>query len=262
MRTQLRAIANEAARESELVHDLLFADEGGRRAAAWRLCALDRFPARGRVAVLAIAPRDADVAVDDVLARVRRQLALRHSLSLIRADLALLVVSLADPRMRADGLLAVARRVHAASAPGTAVAVGGAARALVDAARSCDQALRAADVGAAVPALGDVVRWDDLGVYQMLTAIPSDLLGTDALHPGLRKLRAAPHLLATLERYLDLAGDVQRTAASLYLHRTTLYHRLRRIERMANIDLRKGDDRLALHLSMKLARLQGASWPS
>jgi DNA-binding PucR family transcriptional regulator len=259
MRTQHRAIADDAARQSELVHDLLFADEGGRRSAAWRLC-VDRFTARGRVAVLAIVPRDGGA--DEALTRVRHQLALRHSLWVVRAGQVLVVVSLADPHLRANGLLAVARRVHDESAPGTTVAIGGVVRRLVDAARSCDQALRAVGVVRAVPGLGEVVRWDDLGVYQMLTAIPSDLLGTDALHPGLRKLLAARDLLATLERYLDLAGDVQRTAASLYLHRTTLYHRLRRIERIANVDLRNGDDRLALHLSMKLARLQGASWPS
>jgi DNA-binding PucR family transcriptional regulator len=262
MRTQLRAIVNQASRDDELVHDLLFAGERGRREAAWKLCALERFPPRGRVAVLAIAPQDADVAVDEVLTRVRHQLAPRHSLQLARARHALLVVSLADPHVGAGGALAVTRRVQRESAGRTTVAIGGVVRGLVDAARSCDQALRAADVAAAMPTFGDVVQWDDLGVYQMLTAIPSDLLGADALHPGLRKLLAARDLLATLERYLDLAGDMQQTAASLYLHRTTLYHRLRRIERMADVDLRKGDDRLALHLSMKLARLQGASWPS
>ena len=112
---------------------------------------------------------------------------------------------------------------------------------------------------------GEVVCWDDLGIYQMLTKIPIDVLGPDALHAGLANLledSRAADLLPTLERYLDFAGDVKQTAASLYLHRTTLYHRLRRIERIANVDFRKGDDRLALHLSLKLARLQGITWPS
>jgi DNA-binding PucR family transcriptional regulator len=68
------------------------------------------------------------------------------------------------------------------------------------------------------------------------------------------------HLVATLERYLDFAGDTRKTAGSLYLHRTSLYQRLRRVERLAGVDLANGDDRLALHLSLKLARLQGMTW--
>jgi hypothetical protein len=64
-------------------------------------------------------------------------------------------------------------------------------------------------------------------------------------------------LLGTLETYLDLAGSAQRTAAALSLHRATLYYRLRRIEQIVGVDLEDGNDRLALHLSLKLARLAG-----
>ena len=58
--------------------------------------------------------------------------------------------------------------------------------------------------------------WDDLGIYQMLTKIPIDVLGPDALHAGLANLledSRAADLLPTLERYLDFAGDVKQTAA-------------------------------------------------
>ncbi|MEO3876485.1 helix-turn-helix domain-containing protein [Nonomuraea sp. B12E4] len=51
------------------------------------------------------------------------------------------------------------------------------------------------------------------------------------------------------------AGDVKRTAASLCIHRASLYYRLRRIEEIASVDLSSGDDRLALHLGLKVARL-------
>jgi DNA-binding PucR family transcriptional regulator len=130
--------------------------------------------------------------------------------------------------------------------------------------RSYDQALRTADVAATVSTFGEVVCWDDLGIYQMLTEMPIDQLQASPLHAGLADLLdhpRAPELLPTLERYLDLAGDVQETAASLYVHRTTLYHRLRRIEQLARVSLSNGDDRLALHLSLKVARLQGRTWP-
>ena len=57
--------------------------------------------------------------------------------------------------------------------------------------------------------------------------------------------------------YLDLAGDAKRTAEYLHLHRATLYYRLDKAQQLTGVDLRDGNDRLALHMSFKLARLVG-----
>jgi sugar diacid utilization regulator len=64
-------------------------------------------------------------------------------------------------------------------------------------------------------------------------------------------------LVDTLETYLELAGDARATAEALTLHRATLYHRLNRIEKLTGARLKTGDDRLALHLGLRLARLSG-----
>jgi DNA-binding PucR family transcriptional regulator len=61
----------------------------------------------------------------------------------------------------------------------------------------------------------------------------------------------------TLETYLELAGDARATAEALSLHRATLYYRLNRIEEITGARLKTGDDRLALHLGLRLARLSG-----
>jgi DNA-binding PucR family transcriptional regulator len=58
-----------------------------------------------------------------------------------------------------------------------------------------------------------------------------------------------------VETYLDLGGDVKRASEQLHLHRATLYYRLGKAERLTGADLSDGHDRLALHLSLKLARL-------
>jgi sugar diacid utilization regulator len=63
--------------------------------------------------------------------------------------------------------------------------------------------------------------------------------------------------LQTLEVYLDRAGDAQATAAELSLARGSLYYRLNRIAAITGADLRSGDDRLMLHVGLKLARLAG-----
>jgi DNA-binding PucR family transcriptional regulator len=70
----------------------------------------------------------------------------------------------------------------------------------------------------------------------------------------LRHLIAAePTLAATLEAFLDAAGDIKRTAAALSLHRSGLYYRLQRIEELTGLDLAQGDDRLLAQLALRLA---------
>ena len=112
-------------------------------------------------------------------------------------------------------------------------------------------ALRAAaDQGA------EVARWDDLRAYRLLTALPPTAF--EDLPERLRQLLDGSHeqLVLTLETYLDHAGDVKRTAAELWLHRTSLYYRLRRIEEVADVDLSRGEDRLLCHVALRLAKLQ------
>ncbi len=79
----------------------------------------------------------------------------------------------------------------------------------------------------------------------------------DDIPLGLRHLLNGGHdqLVHTLETYLDHAGDVKATAAALWLHRTSLYYRLRRIEELAGVDLNRGEDRLLCHVALKLTHL-------
>jgi hypothetical protein len=135
------------------------------------------------------------------------------------------------------------------------VAGVGAARArLADAAGSYREALHAAEVALRVPGHGPSASWASLGVYRMLSTRPAEL------HSGLERLLADPgcrSLVQTLETYLDLAGSVVATARAMRLHRTSLYYRLQRVEELAGTDLKSGDERLMLHLSLKMARLAG-----
>jgi DNA-binding PucR family transcriptional regulator len=100
-----------------------------------------------------------------------------------------------------------------------------------------------------------VALWADLRAARLLTALPETAL--DDVPAGLRQLLEGGHeqLVLTLETYLDHAGDVKSTAAALWLHRTSLYYRLRRIEEVASVDLSRGEDRLLCHVALRLARL-------
>ncbi|MDX3101924.1 PucR family transcriptional regulator [Nonomuraea angiospora] len=113
------------------------------------------------------------------------------------------------------------------------------------------QARAAAGVAALDPALPRVLPWSGAGPYRMLLPVAP---GAD---PVLVPLKEDAELLRTLETYLDAGCDVQRTAASLHLHRTTVYYRLDRIATTLGADLRDGLVRSHLHLALKARRLSG-----
>lgn len=128
---------------------------------------------------------------------------------------------------------------------------------LCDAQVSRHQARSAAKVASLVPSVGPVALWRDLGAYRTLVRLPlSDAPDAD-LDPRVVTLfrDADMDLLATLETYLDLGGDVHRTAEQLHTHRGTVYNRLDKIERLTDLRLHDGNDRLCAHLGFKIARL-------
>ncbi|HEX3648466.1 MAG TPA: helix-turn-helix domain-containing protein [Pseudonocardiaceae bacterium] len=129
---------------------------------------------------------------------------------------------------------------------------------LIAAINSYHQARLSAKVAQLVPAIGDLPRWRDLGVFRVLAQLPADV-ATAALDPRLATvLRSGDQpVVLTLETYLDLGCDAKATAERLHLHRGTLYYRLQKAERIGGIDLRDGNDRLAVHLGLKLARFTG-----
>jgi hypothetical protein len=154
------------------------------------------------------------------------------------------VIGVSAPRERledAHEALAEARTAAALARPDGAAAAG---------------AARPDDGVAAPPAISTpVVRWDALGSYRLLAP-----LAGAALPAPLQRLLDHPDaepLVATLEAYLDRAGDARATAAALFIHRTSLYHRLHRIEAITGASLRDGDDRLALHVGLRIHRLRG-----
>jgi hypothetical protein len=155
-------------------------------------------------------------------------------------------------------LAALRRRLRKNPGARIIAAIGDPQARLKDAYLSYRQARLAARVAAVIPSAGDIARWRDLGVFRTLVQLPADA-GESALDPRVSSLFAAgdENLVRTLETYLDLGCDVKTTAARLHLHRATLYYRLEKIERLTGTKLRDGNDRLAVHLGFKLARLAG-----
>lgn len=225
-------------------------------------------PARGRQAVDEVAR----IALEQALVATRRWYGVRDALHLIRHDHGVLVlcgdrvISRPPPERVGHRLEKTLRNAArgVSSVGRTLIGVGQSRPRLADAANSYDEALQAARVGAQLPALGPVITWAGLGVYRVLSRMDPHHLDAGGVHPGLERLlgdSAHMVLLETLEAYLDLAGNIHATAERLRLHRTTLYYRLQRVERLADTDLKDGNERLCLHLALKLGRLNGRYRP-
>ena len=221
---------------------------------------------KGPIAVVVAGPLDGvelrPTALSDLALAVRR--AAEHAspedvLSGVISDLGVLLApvrSLEDVTIAhrlAEHVLRVA--AHLSHGLELVAAIGGATE-LEHASHSYAEARRALRMARAMPDLGPIAAWEDLGVFRALALLPADEVENGVLDARVRGLLANEELAATAEIFLDLAGNVQETAARLFLHRGTLYQRLDRIAALYKLDLRRnGDHRLLAHLGFKLARV-------
>jgi purine catabolism regulator len=106
-----------------------------------------------------------------------------------------------------------------------------------------------------------LIRYNSVGIFQLLAQLEDQ--------PALRKFCdqvAGPlvnydkqhrsSLVETLNAFFNHHGNVSQTADALYIHRNTLLYRLERIQDLTGQDLDQADNRLALHLALRLWQLR------
>ena len=107
-----------------------------------------------------------------------------------------------------------------------------------------------------------VMTYANLGPYKYLLRLPFDVAMRDEHRDAV--IRVAEYdqqrntaLLRTLEEFLRRRGNISSTAEALYVHPNTLRQRLRRIQELSGLDLRK-DDWLLVEIAVKMVKLQDA----
>ncbi|MGC2977802.1 PucR family transcriptional regulator [Brevibacterium sp. FAM 25378] len=258
-------------RERELTRDLLTGDATTCAHAAEQLIAENLFVSQPVSSlVVQLTSTDEKLTDQDHLALAagmefgRKRLPQRHSLTLERADHAILLIAQSETLARAPSLefgTAIRDHVLAETREETSCWIGasGTCQILQSVNLAYTHARRAAEVAQIVRILGPVVHHNDLGIYGLLAEMPIEQLTTN-IPSGLRRLidsatTTNDELVRTLEIFLDNAGEVKRTSEKLHIHRTSLYYRLKRIQETTGLSLSSGDDRLNLHLGLKIARL-------
>jgi GAF domain-containing protein len=107
-----------------------------------------------------------------------------------------------------------------------------------------------------------VMTYEELGPYKYLLRMPLDAATRDAHRDAVTRIadydrQRQTSLLRTLEEFLRRRGNISATAEALYIHPNTLRQRLRRIQELSGLDLRK-DDWLLVEIAVKMVRLQEA----
>jgi purine catabolism regulator len=102
-----------------------------------------------------------------------------------------------------------------------------------------------------------VIHFDDLGLYrlfihsnqeetrQFISELISPLIEYD--------IKNNTELMKTLETYFQCNGNMSKIAKHLYTHYNTIAYRIERIQQITKIDLQNEEDRLYLHLALKLS---------
>jgi sugar diacid utilization regulator len=255
-----------ADQETQLVTSLVSPDEEVRATACRRAAELALLPSSHPITVVVVRARtdapetETELALVSALESARRRPRFPSWLQSTVGDKAVALVP--TPSGSPSAARDIADQLCDALAAVAGAARGGVGEptSLASVVDSYHQATDALTIGERTASPARVLVWREQGAYRLLSRLPDTLLAAEALHPGVELLLQAEgsdELVQTLECYLDFGGAVKESAAALFMHRGSLYHRLARIERITGTSLSNGDDRLSMHLGIKAARLLG-----
>jgi hypothetical protein len=129
---------------------------------------------------------------------------------------------------------------------------------------SLSEAKEASVVAQAAGGRSGVQHIDALGVRRILlgwyasesfAAFAASLLAPVTEHDG------DGQLLATLETYLDSESSATLTAAALGVHRNTVINRVERLRTLLTVNLEEPEERLAVQLACRVAKLKALDEP-
>jgi purine catabolism regulator len=119
------------------------------------------------------------------------------------------------------------------------------------------EAQNALKIGRSTHGGGTVTFFTDLGIYRMLLQFAQTQDPNEFFCDPLQRLieynqQTDKELVKTIAAFLECNGNLTETSTKLYIHRNTLKYRLERIRDITQIDLDDAENRLMLHLGLKM----------
>ena len=136
------------------------------------------------------------------------------------------------------------------------IGVGGVCRSFEDFPRSYREAQVALRLAQTSREGSTIMRYDELGVYQLLSEVADprvlDAFVRNWLGPLIDyDVAHGSDLVATLSAYLEVGGNYDSTARALTVGRSTVRYRIRRIQELSGLDLSDPDTRFQLQLAAR-----------
>lgn len=126
---------------------------------------------------------------------------------------------------------------------------------------SYQEGLKAIEIGRVIKGKGNITDFEELGIYRLLYSSERSEMD-EFLHEIYFPLQHydqehKTELVKTLKMYFRCGGNISRIAREMYTHYNTVVYRLSRIQEIAGIDLDDPEQRLNLHVALKIALIQG-----
>jgi purine catabolism regulator len=131
---------------------------------------------------------------------------------------------------------------------------------LLDIPRAYREAQHAVKIGRALSGMHSITTFSELGIYRMLLQFAESRNPNEFFCEALERLldydqQADKELVKTLRAFLECNGNLTETSDRLFIHRNTLKYRLERIRDITQIDLDDSENRLMLHLGLKMNQI-------
>ncbi|MNK99938.1 Purine catabolism regulatory protein [compost metagenome] len=126
--------------------------------------------------------------------------------------------------------------------------------------RAYREAQHAVKIGRALGGTHSITSFSELGIYRMLLQFAESRNPNEFFCEALERLleydqQADKELVKTLRAFLECNGNLTETSDRLFIHRNTLKYRLERIRDITQIDLDDSENRLMLHLGLKMNQI-------
>ncbi|MDI4645880.1 PucR family transcriptional regulator [Cohnella hashimotonis] len=127
--------------------------------------------------------------------------------------------------------------------------------------RSCEQARKIHFISSICGIRDAHIRYNQLGVYQLLYLLPESEQVIEFLDRIVKPIvdydgKHNTQLLKTLQCYLQHNENGKLTAEALFSHYNTVAYRIERVYELLGLDPEKVNDRLQLHLAVKLYEMR------
>jgi purine catabolism regulator len=189
-------------------------------------------------------------------------LSFRQAVVVNQAQGATILYPVKEGQPTPDKIQHLTKAIHqkvAAGAPGwsCSIGVGQLYGDLMSVPKSFKEAQHALKIGRSTKGAGNITFFNDLGIYRMLLQFAQSQDPNEFFCEPLQRLieynqQTDKELVKTIAAFLECNGNLTETSNKLFIHRNTLKYRLERIRDITQIDLDDAENRLMLHLGLKM----------